>query len=212
MDDVIDLQAMLADLELLVNTESPSLDVSSRALPSSGGLSSSTQTAKSVQSTSAKPRATSQRRRLGTVAPREDRDLASLILQLAREFLHNRCFARATHREITHGDDLHAERGVAEDADVVEEEAELHEEREDFRAGEEHAPQRSGALALALLEDDFEHEGLGVFQPVAERLGHGGGLCLRAVREEKGLVADRGGMSFPRGRFSSRPLASDIAW
>ena len=45
--------------------------------------------------------------------------LRPCVAQFAREFFHDRRLAGAADGEIADGDDLHAERGVAQDADVV---------------------------------------------------------------------------------------------
>ena len=42
------------------------------------------------------------------------------------------------------------------------------------------------ALALALLEDDFEQEGFGIFKPVAERLAHVAAQCADARESGQG--------------------------
>ena len=59
-----------------------------------------------------------QRRGFGTVAARKDGHVAPGVAQFAREFFHDRRFARAADGEVADGDDLHAQRLVAEDADV----------------------------------------------------------------------------------------------
>ena len=50
------------------------------------------------------------------IAAREDRHGAALVAQFAGEFFHDRRLAGAAHGEVANGDDLHAERRVAEDA------------------------------------------------------------------------------------------------
>ena len=60
-----------------------------------------------------------QRLRFGTVAAREDGDVAPGVAQFPREFFHDRRFARAADGQIADGDDLDAQRFVAEDADIV---------------------------------------------------------------------------------------------
>ena len=54
-----------------------------------------------------------QRRGPGTVAAREDGDVAAGVAQLARKLFDDRRFAGAADGEIADGDDLHAERFVA---------------------------------------------------------------------------------------------------
>ena len=59
-----------------------------------------------------------QRRGFGTVAAREDGHLAPGVLKFAREFFHDGRLAGAAEGEVADGDDLNAQRFVAEDADV----------------------------------------------------------------------------------------------
>jgi hypothetical protein len=54
-----------------------------------------------------------QRRGFGTVAAREDGDVAPGVAQFARKFFHDRRLARAADGEVADGDDLDAERFVA---------------------------------------------------------------------------------------------------
>ena len=66
-----------------------------------------------------------ERRRLGAVAAGEDGHVAALVAQFAGEFFDHGGFAGAADGEVADGDDLHAERRVAQDADVVEKAADL---------------------------------------------------------------------------------------
>ena len=72
------------------------------------------------------------RRRLGTVAARKNGHVAPGIAQFAREFFHDRRFARAADGQVADGDDLDAERLVAQDADVVKPAADFDDDLENF--------------------------------------------------------------------------------
>ncbi|MEI9864974.1 MAG: hypothetical protein WDN00_10545 [Limisphaerales bacterium] len=66
-----------------------------------------------------------QRQRFGTVTAREDGHGATGVAQLTCELFHNRRLARAADGQVADGNDLDAERFVAEDADVVKPAAQL---------------------------------------------------------------------------------------
>ncbi len=108
---------------------------------------------------------TVERRRFGTVAAREDGDVAAGVAQFAREFFHDRRFAGAADGEVADGDDLHAERLVAQDADVVKPAAHLDGDLEQFRTAEQKSARQLRLEIVAFLENDFEDKGFQAFQP-----------------------------------------------
>lgn len=113
----------------------------------------------------------------GPVAAGEDGDITSLVFEFAGEFFDHGGFAGATDREVTDGDDLDAEGGIAEDAVVVEELSTFDGEEEDFGEAEEGGADECGAFAVALFENDLENESLEVFDPSLEVVTHGGRVC-----------------------------------
>ena len=113
---------------------------------------------------------------LGPVTPREDGDLAAGVLEGAGELLDDGSLAGAADGEVADGDDLHAEGGIAEDAGVVEDPAELHGPGEHVGEHLQGAAQRRGLLAGTLLEDDVEKVGLSVFEEFLPPFAHWGQL------------------------------------
>src|SRR5213075_1957014 len=97
---------------------------------------------------------------------------ASLVAQFAGEFLHHGRLASAADSEIANGNDLHAQRGVAEHPDVVEEAAGLHGNLEDFGKREQSSTKHGGPLAAALFKNDFEDEGFTGFGPRSDPFTH----------------------------------------
>jgi hypothetical protein len=69
----------------------------------------------------------------GAIAAREDGDGAAFVLENTGKFFHHGGFSGAADGEISDGDDLDAEGGIAEKAPVVEETAEFDEASEDER-------------------------------------------------------------------------------
>ena len=61
----------------------------------------------------------------GTVTAREDGDIAALVAEFAGEFFDDGRLAGAADGDVANGDDLDAEGGVAQDADLVEKEPRL---------------------------------------------------------------------------------------
>jgi hypothetical protein len=60
-----------------------------------------------------------------------------LILQLPRKLLHHRGLARAAHREVADGDDLNAQRGIAQQPHVIKETPQLDHHQEGLRDEEQ---------------------------------------------------------------------------
>ena len=121
-----------------------------------------------------------ERRRLRAIAAREDRHGAALVLQFAREFFHDRRLARAADGQVADRDHLHAERGVAQDAHVVEKPPHLHRHCKNFREQKKAKPHHSRFLVAPLLGDDFQDERLDVFRPDADVLTHEFAQCAKA--------------------------------
>ena len=94
------------------------------------------------------------RRGFGAVSARENGDIAALVPELAREFFHDRRFARAADGEIANGDDLDAERGITQDPKFVKELAGHDGDVEDFLAAVERGPNQRRARAAPLFQDD----------------------------------------------------------
>src|SRR5215213_8876941 len=88
-----------------------------------------------------------ERRRFGTIAAGKNRDLATFVLENAREFFDDGRFAGAADGEVADGDDLDAEGAVAEDADAVEKAAEFNEDFENFGKSEQAGPNKVGEFA-----------------------------------------------------------------
>jgi hypothetical protein len=72
------------------------------------------------------------RRWLRSITARKNGYVASSIPKFAREFFYHRRLARAADCKVADGDDLNAERGVAQDTEVVEEAAEFNRDSEQF--------------------------------------------------------------------------------
>ena len=129
--------------------------------------------------------------RLGAVAAGEDGHVAALVAQLAGELLDHRRLAGAAHGEIADGDDLHPEGRVAQNAEVVEEAADLDGDLEDLGAAVEQAPHECLARPAPLLDDHLQDEGLKVFCPSTKPLTHLGSVCqgprVRASRRHEPL-------------------------
>ena len=113
-----------------------------------------------------------QRGRFRTVTTRQNGHGAALVPQFARELLHDRRLAGAADREISDGDDLDAQGGIAEDADVVKEAARLDGDLKNFGQCEQ-----GGPMAAAVFKDDFEDEGFNRFGPGTESLAHVRAVC-----------------------------------
>jgi hypothetical protein len=69
------------------------------------------------------------------------------------------------------------ERGVAENARVVEEAPEFHCDGEQLRATEQQSAHDGRAFAPSFIEDDFEDERFNGFDPGAEKLSHVRACC-----------------------------------
>ena len=89
---------------------------------------------------------------------------APLVPQLARKLLHHRRLAGAADSEIADGDHLHAERGIAQDADVVKETPDV--DRRLKELGTHNNAERTiAALLPAPLEDHLQDESFQAFSP-----------------------------------------------
>ena len=93
-------------------------------------------------------------------------------LNFARELFDDRRFAGAADGEIADGDDLHAEGGIAQNADVVEKAADLDGDLKSFGQSEKEARAQCRAFAATFLEDDFENERFGVLDEIPELFLH----------------------------------------
>ncbi len=111
--------------------------------------------------------------RPGAVTAREDGDVAALVAQFAGEFFDHGGLAGAAKGQITDGDDLHAEGGVAEDADVVEKTARFdREEQPDFGKEGQDGAHDGRAGAAPFFYDYFNKEGFDRFYPDPETFAH----------------------------------------
>ena len=133
-----------------------------------------------------------QRRRLGAVAARENGHGPALVAEFARELFHHRRLAGAADGEIADGDDLHAQRGVAQNADIVQKTARLDGDLKDLGQREERGAKEGGALAATLFKNDFQNEGFNGFSPGTESFAHVVAVCQPAPREASGHGISRG--------------------
>src|ERR1017187_7531006 len=143
--------------------------------------------------------------RLGTVTAGKDGDVAALITQFTGELLHYRRLAGATPREITHGDDLHAEGRVPQNADVVKKAAGLDSHLVAFGAAIEKGTHERRARPGPLFEDHFPKEGYYLFYPRTKLLTHLRSVCLclgerasRRLRAAPDHVAQISGSAAPK--------------
>ena len=116
-------------------------------------------------------------RRFGAVTAGEDGDLAALILEFAGEFFHHRRLAGAADREVADGDDLHAEGGVAQDADVVKESSRAHCDLEELGRAIQEGTHHGGAFSAPALGNHVQHESLDRLSPAAQEVSHRDGVC-----------------------------------
>ena len=123
-----------------------------------------------------------ERRRLGAVAAREDGDVAALVAQFAGELFDDRRFAGAADGQVADGDDLHAERRVAQDADSCKESARvLMATSKTFRAGVEQGPHERLARPAPLLDDDLPEGRSPVFLSTHEASHASASQCAKAL-------------------------------
>src|SRR5262245_28844664 len=110
--------------------------------------------------------------RLRTIATRQDGHRPPLVLERAGELLDDRRLAGAAHRQVSDGNDLHSERRVAQDADVVKKPAELDENFENLREGVKQGPDELRPRSATLVENDLQQEGFPIFPPHTKLLSH----------------------------------------
>ena len=80
------------------------------------------------------------------------------VLKLARELLHNGSLACASSRDISDGNHLHPQRGVAQDAEVVQDSPRFDGNGENFREGIKGSTKQGSAFPFALPVDYFQDE------------------------------------------------------
>src|SRR5438552_4763322 len=117
------------------------------------------------------------RRGFGAVASRKNSHVAALIAEFPSELFHDRCFAGAADSQVADGNDLHAQRGIAEDAHIIEKAAGFDCHLKDFRATVRHRADEILTSAAALLENDFQQESLKIFCPDPDFLTHPDLFC-----------------------------------
>lgn len=143
----------------------------------------------------------------GSVAAGEDGDAAAFVLEGAGEFFDDGGFAGSADGEVADGDDLDAEGGVTEEADVIKEPAEFDASFVEFGEEEEEVSDHGGTVAASLFEDDFENKGFRGFNPGLDHFPHGGGSCHSAGGRASGGPARRWGLGVITFVFRVRPRA-----